>query len=210
MAYYTWQSKVVGKLEMKNTSPKKTSDQEIIIEIENGLKHTDQATLITLLAALKNGFDARKPSPFDWLPDEMIMKIIRMTINDLGDQRHNHLVGNIAKISRRFKNLAADKTLNQSVPVTQQSGQNTGARIIYTFPSTKEKETFPYMIKVDQYHLTLKDVKDRCPRKGQQYRYFFKTAFEGYEVFEEIHDDAAAVPMFNGLKIVVECRGSNC
>ena len=100
--------------------------------------------------------------------------------------------------------------LNQSVPVTQQSGQNGGAIIIYTFPSTKEEMMLPYMIMVDQYHLSLKDVKDRCPRKGQQYRYFFKTAFEGYEVFEEIHDDAAAVPMFGGLKIVVECRGSDC
>ena len=105
------QDKVVGKLEMKKTSPKMTSGEELIIEIENGLKHTDQATLITLLAALKNGFDARNPSPFEWLPDEMIMKIIRMTINDFGDQRHNHLVGNIAKISRRFENLAADKSL---------------------------------------------------------------------------------------------------
>ena len=78
-------------------------------EIVNGLEHTDQDTLITLLATLKNGYDARRPSPFDWLPDEMLMKIIRMAINDLGDQRH--LVDNIAMISNRFKDLAADQSL---------------------------------------------------------------------------------------------------
>ena len=101
--------------------------------------------------------------------------------------------------------------MNQSLPTPQQSGQK--AAIIYTFPSASTKE-MPYLIKVDDHsyprRLSLKDVKDLCPRKGQQYRYFFKTAFEGVEVFEEIHDDAAAVPMLGGQKIFVECRGSDC
>ena len=116
------------------------------------------------------------------------------------------------EVCRGWKELLS--TANFTLKATKMfiTGQwsGAGATIFYTFPSTKEKETLPYMIKLDQYHFSLKDVKDRCPRKGQQYRYFFKTAFEGYEVFEEIHDDAAAVPMFGGLKIVVECRGSDC
>ena len=86
------------------------------------------------------------------------------------------------------------------------SGQKS---VIYYFPSASIVE-IPYLIKVDDLRLSLKDVKDLSPRKGQQYRYFFKTAFEGVEVFEEIHDDAAAVPMLGGQKIFVECRGYDC
>ena len=111
MTYY--QDSEEGTLEMKNPSQNKTFRGEIMSEIENRLNHTDDATLITILAALKDGFDERQPSPFDWLPDEMIMNIIRMTISDLSDQRHCHLVDNIAKISRRFKNLAADMSLSK-------------------------------------------------------------------------------------------------
>ena len=121
----------------------------------------------------------------------------------------------MSKMSQRSRAQVYPKEqskLNQSVPTPQQSGQK--AVIIYTFPSASTKEMMPYLIKVDDHsyprRLSLKDVKELCPRKGQQYRYFFKTAFEGVEVFEEIHDDAAAVPMLGGQKIVVECRGSDC
>ena len=101
--------------------------------------------------------------------------------------------------------------LNRRVPVPryQLSGQKMD--IIYTFPG----EGLPYFIKVNQdiqdyqgYQcpLTLKDVKEIMPRKylGTQYRFFFKTASEGFEVFVEVHDDVAEVPML-GRKIVVEC-----
>ena len=107
-----------GRPEINHASQNHFSREEILSEIENGLEHTDKTTLFKLLATLKIGYDARKPSPFDWLPDEMLMKIIRMTINDLGDQRHHHLVDNIAKISSRFKNLAADKSLWKAVVYT--------------------------------------------------------------------------------------------
>ena len=99
----------------------------------------------------------------------------------------------------------------------QQSGQKADAIIIYTFPNTKDKDEMvemPYLIKIHDLSyprcLTLKDVKDRCPRNVQQYRYFFKTAFGGVEVFEEIHDDTAEVPMRGGRNIFVECRDSDC
>ena len=71
------------------------------------------------------------------------------------------------------------------------------------FPKTTST---PYLIKIyDRSHrrrLTLKDIKDRCPRKDQQYyRYFFKTASEGVEVYKEMEDDTAVVPMHISRKI---------
>ena len=109
--------------------------------------------------------------------------------------------------STRYPN--EQSKLNQSVPVP---GQKSDVNIIYTFPDTSNNQKMPYLIKIDDCTgpLTLKDVKDRCPRKGQQYRYFFKTSFDGMEVFEEKIDDLANVPFFNGCKIFVECRGSEC
>ena len=102
--------------------------------------------------------------------------------------------------------------MNQSLPTPQQSGQK--AVIFYTFPTVAATKEMPYLVKVDDHsyprRLSLKDVKELCPRKNQPFSYFFKTTFEGVEVFEEIHDDAAAVPMLGGQKIVVECRGSDC
>ena len=95
--------------------------------------------------------------------------------------------------------------LNQSVPIQPSGGQKA---VIYHFPGTE----MPYLIKLDDMsyrRLTLKDVKDRNPKKGPQYRYFFKTIFEGFEVFEEVHVDTAEVPMLTD-KIVVECRGADC
>ena len=73
----------------------------------------------------------------------------------------------------------------------------------FHFPKT---ETNIYLIKIDdrslQRRLTLKDIKDRCPRKDQQYyRYFFKTASEGVEVYKEMEDDTAVVPMHISRKI---------
>ena len=66
---------------MRNVSPNKV---EIMCEIEDGPIYTDQATLRAVLATLKNGNDVRRISPFDLLPDEMLMKIIRVTINGHG------------------------------------------------------------------------------------------------------------------------------
>ena len=109
--------------------------------------------------------------------------------------------------STRYPN--EQSKLNQSVPVP---GQKSDVNIIYTFPDPSNKERMPYLIKIDDCAgpLTLKEVKDRCPRKGQQYRYFFKTSYDGMDVFEEKIDDLANVPFFNGCKIFVECRGSEC
>ena len=96
-----------GRLEKDNVSPNK---EEIMCEIGNGLKHIYKA-ILKALATLKIGYDARKPSPFDLLPDEMLMKIIKMTMNGHGEHKHSELATNIANISRRFKNLATDKSL---------------------------------------------------------------------------------------------------
>ena len=52
-------------------------------------------------------------SPFDLLPDELIMKIIKMTLEGVTDpeMKHVFLVDSIAKISTRFRRLSADKSL---------------------------------------------------------------------------------------------------
>ena len=52
-------------------------------------------------------------SPFGLLPDELIMKIIKMTLEGVTDpeMKHVFLVDSIAKISTRFRRLSADKSL---------------------------------------------------------------------------------------------------
>ena len=54
-------------------------------------------------------------SPFDALPDELVLKIIKMaaTWMDGNDQRydHNWLVDVLRKVSPRFKQLATDRSL---------------------------------------------------------------------------------------------------
>ena len=72
----------------------------------------------------------------------------------------------------------------------------------FHFPMT---QTYPRLIKIYdrslQRRLKLKDIKDRCLRKDQQYRYYFKTASEGVEVYKELQDDTAVVPMHISRKI---------
>ena len=52
-------------------------------------------------------------SPFDLLPDELVMKIIKMTMEGVIDpeMKHVFLVDSIAKISTRFGRLSVDKSL---------------------------------------------------------------------------------------------------
>ena len=102
------------------------------------------------------------------------------------------------------------------MPRYQLSGQK--MVIMYTFlgDNMGNGGEIPYLIKVNQGYndyqgyqcpLTLKDVKELSPRKGlglQYRRFFFKTASEGFEVFEEVHADEAEVPML-GRRIEVEC-----
>ena len=89
----------------------KATEEELASQIEKRLAHTDKATMIRILATLEDGYDARKSSPFDLLPDELVMKIINMILGGRGKQKRNYLVDIIAMISARFQNLAADKSL---------------------------------------------------------------------------------------------------
>lgn len=75
-------------------------------------------------------------------------------------------------------------------------------QMIYTFP--QNKDDLPYMTRTDSTVITLKDVKDMCPKKGQ-YRYFFKTAIDDMVVYQEEYDDNSQVPLLGG-KVVVECH----
>ena len=52
-------------------------------------------------------------TPFDLLPDEMVMKIIKMAIGTLPDptKKHEFIAKVIAKLSSRFRGLAMDRSL---------------------------------------------------------------------------------------------------
>ena len=55
----------------------KATKEELAGQIERRLAYTDKDTMIKLLITLENGFDSRKLSPFDLLPNETVMKIIK-------------------------------------------------------------------------------------------------------------------------------------
>ena len=92
---------------------------------------------------------------------------------------------------------------------TPHQGSTVALKLIYSFPD--DKKVTPYLVGLDLphhgYHPTLEDVKKQCPRKGQLYRYFFKTVIHGMEVLKEECSNTAAVPMLNGSGLFIECRG---
>jgi hypothetical protein len=64
---------------------------------------------------------------------------------------------------------------------------------------------------VNKSRVTLKDVKDKCPKRVSmsEFRYFFRMELEEMEVLQKEDDDSAEVPLL-GSKVVVECRGPEC
>ena len=69
---------------------------------------------------------------------------------------------------------------------TPHQGDTVALRLIYSFPD--DKKVTPYLVGLDlprAYHLTLQEIKKQCPRKGQLYRYFFKTVIHGMEMLKE-------------------------
>jgi hypothetical protein len=84
----------------------------------------------------------------------------------------------------------------------------------YLFP--QEKENIPYRIKIPleqqqgfgqgyNTSVTLRKVKEHMPKKGANYRFFFKSNIDGDICFEEETNDNILVPTIDG-KIVIECR----
>lgn len=114
-------------------------------------------------------------------------------------------IARIDKLGSRVR--VGSGCLNRTVPVQpmpgyQLSGQKT--YIFYTFPDHQIWDHgVPWITSVDDLSyprpLTLKDVMERRPPKGQQYRFFFKTASEDCEVFVEVHADGAEVPMLGRI-----------
>jgi hypothetical protein len=106
---------------------------------------------------------------------------------------------------------------NQSMPQQQQQqhmsrSDGFGAArpdnvvLMYQFPDSKDKEALPYMVRVQKRTVTLLDVKEKCPKKGIEFRYYFKMRFEEFLVLHEETDDSAEVPTLDG-KVIIECRG---
>lgn len=54
---------------------------------------------------------AQDTSPFDLLPDEIVVKIIYFVVEECANRRHNFVLNTIANISTRFRRLATDKSL---------------------------------------------------------------------------------------------------
>ena len=56
------------------------------------------------------------PSPFDSLPDEVVIKVLKMAVAmemecNKKHKKHNFLVDTIARTSSRFERLSQDKSL---------------------------------------------------------------------------------------------------
>ena len=97
--------------------------------------------------------------------------------------------------------------------VTPGGAQNNFIIAMYQYP--QEKANTPYRIKIpveqqgfgQAYNtsVTLRKVKEHMPKKGANYRFFFKSNIDGDICFEEETDDNILVPTIDG-KIVIECR----
>jgi hypothetical protein len=75
--------------------------------------------------------------------------------------------------------------------------------VVYRFP--QEKESTPYRVKIPKLNLTLSDIRGSMPKKGNNFRFYFKTLVDGEACFEEETCDDVLVPMWEG-SVVVQCR----
>ena len=75
--------------------------------------------------------------------------------------------------------------------------------VVYRFP--QDKDDMPYRVKIHSAHPTLLDIKQSMPKKGSNYRFYFKTKVDGEACFEQEINESAPVPMWEG-SIVVHCR----
>ena len=81
---------------------------------------------------------------------------------------------------------------------------------MYYFPQAKEDTPYRVPIPLDKHFgtsssVTFRKVKEHMPKKGNNYRFYFKTNVEGDVCFEEVTDEGKIVPTFEN-KIVVQCR----
>ena len=82
---------------------------------------------------------------------------------------------------------------------------------MYSFP--QEKEDTPYRIRIPtdvkfgpRNDVTLSQIKEHMPKKGNNYRFYFKCIdSDGSAYFDEETNENAFVPKF-GDKIIVQCR----
>jgi hypothetical protein len=75
--------------------------------------------------------------------------------------------------------------------------------VVYRFP--QDKDDMPYRVKIHSPHPTLLDIKQSMPKKGSNYRFYFKTKVDDEACFEQEINEAAPVPMWEG-SVVVHCR----
>jgi hypothetical protein len=81
--------------------------------------------------------------------------------------------------------------------------------IMFKFPHTKDEVM--YTVKVNESHITLQDLTDKCPKRGclSAFCYFFRMELEEMEVLQEQDDDGAEFPLLKG-KVVVRVRLPEC
>ena len=161
-------------------SDQENINEDILFKIQEKLHYADGETLLRILSTLEDSKEA-KECHFDKLPDEMVLKIIKMTVNNLATWflqpritgRQDFLTNIIARTSSRFRRLAADRSLwKGSVLMTLQyegaknllnQSLNEGMVHLYIY-----KEFCVYKISnKDNYIMTPEDVqavKSKCPQ----------------------------------------------
>ena len=75
--------------------------------------------------------------------------------------------------------------------------------VVFRFP--QERESTPYRVKIPHGNLTLADIKAAMPKKGSNFRFYFKTLVDGEACFEQEILETALVPTWEGT-VVVQCR----
>ena len=125
----------------------------------------------------------------------------------IGSQQHHSIDSNHESKPPWSWNGEQQSRPNQGMQTPHQ-GNTVALKLIYSFP--EDMKVTPYLVGLDLprgYRPTLEDIKKQCPRKGQLYRYFFKTVIHGMEMLKEECSNAAPVPMLGGCSICIECRG---
>ena len=133
-----------------------------------------------------------KSSPFDLLPDEMVLKIIKMAADGFGNKRqklchsrpnfqldcrhtfHMHqlkyefLINTVSKVSRRFKRIATDKTLwaNWNGEVAINGSRNKDLWELLGNYVKKIKSLTP---SANISAKALKTMADKCPKLEELY-----------------------------------------
>ena len=114
--------------------------------------------------------------------------------------RHNMMTSSASLLSGSNISMASSGSLQHPAPSNDPKVITT---VVYRFP--QDKDDMPYRVKIHSAHPTLLDIKQSIPKKGNNYRFYFKTKVDGEACFEQEINELVPVPMWE-CSIVVHCR----